>query len=343
MKKIINKTILLTVIGMFYFLSGFAMDPYMEQQQYTKTNPQMQDVFGNFSTQPTMTPALPFNYTKGFGGGDNPPDPGGGDEGGFDPLPDPIPVNEGWHLLLILALVFATTKTIRNLKKQRNMKRIATLICIIGVGIGSLNAQKMVLRTKWDSTYLQNPSNPWVVLPTGQSGTYLRDDIDLNNDGTKLYVLRRNGNPGAATGDPYSNNILEIWNPANGTKTGSAPNKSDPTDDPKWPAGYGGKGKAVDNYFRYGGSIAVDETGAVWVANVTATYREAAIIYRYTNDSNQPTLMAGILADEPSERRSLPFGIRHPCRLERRQWLCNNFPQPTGRNYIPSFKKRNYQ
>jgi hypothetical protein len=299
MKKIINKTILLTVIGMFYFLSGFAMDPYMEQQQYTKTNPQMQDVFGNFSTQPTMTPALPFNYTKGFGGGENPPDPGGGDEGGFDPLPDPIPVNEGWHLLLILALVFATTKTIRNLKKQRNMKRIAILICIIGVGIGSLNAQKMVLRTKWDSTYLQNPSSPWVVVPaTGQSGTYLRDDIDLNNDGTKLYVLRRNGNPGAAAGDPYSNNILEIWNPANGTKTGSAPNKSDPTNDPKWPAGYGDKGKAVDNYFRYGGSIAVDETGAVWVANVTATYREAAIIYRYTNDSNQPTLMAGILAHD---------------------------------------------
>ncbi len=299
MKKIINKTILLTVIGMFYFLSGFAMDPYMEQQQYTKTNPQMQDVFGNFSTQPTMTPALPFNYTKGFGGGENPPDPGGGDEGGFDPLPDPIPVNEGWHLLLILALVFATTKTIRNLKKQRNMKRIAILICIIGVGIGSLNAQKMVLRTKWDSTYLQNPSNPWVVVPaTGQYGTYLRDDIDLNNDGTKLYVLRRNGNPGAAAGDPYSNNILEIWNPANGTKTGSAPNKSDPTNDPKWPAGYGGVGKAVDNYFRYGGSIAVDETGAVWVANVTATYREAAIIYRYTNDSNQPTLMTGILAHD---------------------------------------------
>ena len=85
-------------------------------------------------------------------------------------------------------------------------------------------------------------------------------------------------------------------NPANGTKIG-APNKSDPTNDSKWPAGYG-DGKAVDNYFRYGGSIAVDETGAVWVANVTATYREAAIIYRYTNDSNQPTLMAGILAHD---------------------------------------------
>ncbi len=50
MKKIINKTILLTVIGMFYFLSGFAMDPYMEQQQHTKTDPQMQDVWQFFDT-----------------------------------------------------------------------------------------------------------------------------------------------------------------------------------------------------------------------------------------------------------------------------------------------------
>ena len=78
----------------------------------------MQDVFGNFSTQTNNDTCTTFQLHQRFWRRRNPPDPGGGDEGGFDPLPDPIPVNEGWHLLLILALVFATTKTIRNLKNK---------------------------------------------------------------------------------------------------------------------------------------------------------------------------------------------------------------------------------
>ena len=61
------------------------MDPYMEQQQHTKTDPQMQDVFGSFDTTFNDT-FTTIQLHQRFGGGDNPPIRGGGRR--FRPLPD---------------------------------------------------------------------------------------------------------------------------------------------------------------------------------------------------------------------------------------------------------------
>ncbi|MDD3405262.1 MAG: hypothetical protein PHH23_03240, partial [Paludibacteraceae bacterium] len=150
MKKIKNLSFIFIVIFLFVsFNNLYANSLSPQQEQLTKTDNRMEDVFGTFYSTPDLTPSQPFDYSKGFGGGDT-PDPGGNDDDGeFDPLPDPIPVGNGWYILLIFGIIFAGLKT---LKKRQNMKRLTTLFLICVLGFGYLSAQNMVLREKWNYT-----------------------------------------------------------------------------------------------------------------------------------------------------------------------------------------------
>src|SRR5574344_1627297 len=151
MKKIKNLSFIFIVIFLFASVNNLYVNGLsLQQEQLTKTDNRMEDVFGTFYSTPDLTPSQPFDYSKGFGGGDT-PDPGGNDDDGeFDPLPDPIPVGNGWYILLIFGIIFAGLKT---LKKRQNMKRIFSAISVLLMG-----SAIPLMAQSWGSNLVTNGS-----------------------------------------------------------------------------------------------------------------------------------------------------------------------------------------